>query len=145
MQWKGHIPAGQVDDRPVIQLDILPTALTAAGVGVPSADKLDGVNLLPYLTGKNTAAPHDGLFWRFGKQRAVRMGNWKMTDMGDGPHLFNVTKDISEQNDLAAADPEKLQSLEAAWKQWDSGNIEPKWAPGGGNKKPGAKKKAAAN
>jgi len=47
MHWKSHIPEGQVDDRPVIQLDILPTALAAAGVTVQPEWKLDGVNLLP--------------------------------------------------------------------------------------------------
>ena len=47
MQWKGHIPAGQVDDRPVIQLDLLPTALAAVGVDIKPEWKLDGVNLLP--------------------------------------------------------------------------------------------------
>lgn len=78
MQWKGRIPAGKVDDRPVIQLDILPTALAAAGVSANPAWKLDGVNLLPYLTGQNPAAPHEMLYWRFGPQLALRMGDWKL-------------------------------------------------------------------
>ena len=47
VQWKGRLPAGKVDDRPVIQLDILPTALAAAGVEIKPEWKLDGVNLLP--------------------------------------------------------------------------------------------------
>ena len=40
--------------------------------------KLDGVNLLPYLEGKNTAAPHETLYWRFGEQMAIRQGDWKL-------------------------------------------------------------------
>src|SRR5881396_1402886 len=50
IQWKGHIPAGKLDNRPVIQIDILPTALAAAGVEAKPDWNLDGVNLLPYLT-----------------------------------------------------------------------------------------------
>ena len=52
IQWKGHVPAGKVDDRPVIQLDIHPTAVAAAGQTISPDWKLDGVNLLPYLTGR---------------------------------------------------------------------------------------------
>ena len=56
VQWKGKLPAGAVYDQPVIQLDILPTALAAAGVAGQPEWQLDGVNLLPYLTGETAAA-----------------------------------------------------------------------------------------
>ena len=59
--WKGRIPAGRVDSRPIIQLDVFPTALAAAGVAVQAAWKLDGVNLLPLLTSSIQARPHDVL------------------------------------------------------------------------------------
>ena len=78
VQWKGHLPAGKVDDRPVIQLDILPTALAAAGVEIKPEWKLDGVNLLPYLNGQKSGVPHEALYWRFGQQMAIRMGDWKL-------------------------------------------------------------------
>ena len=54
MSWKGHLDAGRVEDRPIIQLDVLPTALAAAGVAA-NASAFDGVNLLPFLTGKRKA------------------------------------------------------------------------------------------
>lgn len=142
IQWKGHLPAGKVDDRPVIQLDIHPTALAAAGVGVPPSGgatgqpakagtpALDGVNLLPYLSGQKSDSPHSGLYWRFGRQRAVRMGDWKLNDMGDGPRLFNLTSDIGEQTDLAAKEPAKLQELETAYAAWNKANVEPTWRAG---------------
>src|SRR5262245_58392407 len=47
MSWKGHLDAGRVDHRPVIQLDVLPTVLAAAGVAT-SGSELDGVGPLPY-------------------------------------------------------------------------------------------------
>ena len=77
VSWKGHLPAGEVYDPPVIQLDFLPTALAAAGVEAKPEWKLDGVNLLPHLKGQASAAPHDALYWRSFGQTAVRKGDWK--------------------------------------------------------------------
>ncbi len=78
VQWKGKLPAGKTYDHPVVQLDILPTELAAAGVEVNPEWKLDGVNLLPYLTGEKTEQPHETLYWRYGDQWAVRHGDWKL-------------------------------------------------------------------
>src|SRR5262249_43949388 len=75
VQCPGKRPAGKTFDQPVIALDILPTVLGAVGGKLP--DKIDGVNLLPHLTGKSTQAPHEYLFWRYGAQSAVRKDNWK--------------------------------------------------------------------
>ncbi len=136
MQWKGKLPAGKVDDRPIIQLDVLPTALAAAGVEEKSDWKLDGINLLPYLTGEKKGSPHEALFWRFGRQRAVRSGDWKLTDIGNGSQLFNLATDIGEKNNLAAQEADKLKQLEAAYADWNKGNIDPAW----GNAKRGGKK-----
>ena len=55
-QWTGRLPAGRVDRRPIVQLDIMPTALAAAGIAVQADWKLDGVNLLPYLSGQEQRA-----------------------------------------------------------------------------------------
>ena len=129
VQWKGRIPAGKVIDQPVIQLDIHPTVLAAVGVGVPKDAKLDGVNLLPFLTADNAGTPHEALFWRFGDQRAVRKGDWKLTDLGEGPKLFNLSQDIGEKDDLAAKYPAKLAELEADYQEWNAGNIEARWKP----------------
>jgi arylsulfatase A-like enzyme len=157
MQWKGHIPAGKTDDRPVIQLDILPTALAAAGVEAKPEWKLDGVNLLPFVTGKKAEAPHEALYWRFGQQIAVRMGDYKLvkgvgmegitggagTGSTDGAELYNLAKDIGEKENLATKEPEKLKQLALAWNQWNAGNVEAAWGPGKGAGKggKGAKKK----
>jgi arylsulfatase A-like enzyme len=84
VQWKGKLPAGKVYDRPVIQMDIHPTALAAAGVPLPADAKLDGLDLMPHLTGAKTEAPHAVLYWRFNfppsqpSKWAVRQGDWKL-------------------------------------------------------------------
>jgi arylsulfatase A-like enzyme len=144
IQWKGHLPAGKTDARPIIQLDVLPTALAAAGVDVRPDWKLDGVDLLPFLTGKATGAPHDVLFWRLGAMMAVRKGDWKLVRAMDGPlrgadsaalndlstaGLYNLATDISERNDVAAAHPEKVKELADAWQRWNQGLVRPLWGP----------------
>lgn len=128
-QWKGRIPAGRVLDTPVIQLDILPTALAAAG-GTPQPEwKLDGTNLLPLLEGKADKLDRDALYWRFGVQYAVRQGDWKLVKAGlsQPAQLFNLKDDRNEKNDLAAAQPEKAKSLQALWDAWNAHNLPPRW------------------
>ncbi|HET6456278.1 MAG TPA: sulfatase-like hydrolase/transferase [Armatimonadota bacterium] len=137
MQWKGHVPAGKVDDRPVISLDILPTAVALAG-GKPGAN-VDGVNLLPYVTGKKSGDPHQYLFWRYGDQSAVRGGDWKLVSREGTTQLYNLADDIKESKDLAAEEADKFSELDAAYKAWDAKNIAPLWKTQK-NKNPGKKK-----
>jgi arylsulfatase A-like enzyme len=127
--WKGKIPAGKTYAEPIIQLDVLPTALAAAG-GTPKAEwKLDGVNLLPFLTGAKTGAPHDYLYWRFGEFWAVRHGPYKVVRCweNDRPQLFNLDTDIGETTDLSAREPQRLGALTAAWERWNADNVAPLW------------------
>jgi arylsulfatase A-like enzyme len=141
--WKGKLPAGQTFTEPVIQLDIVPTALAAAGVPPRDDWKLDGVNLMPWLTGGAAGRPHDALFWRFGAQTAVRRGDWKLVrydpavEGGKGrateAKLYNLRDDIGEATDLADRHPDKVKELQAAWDEWNKGNMAPHW--GGGKKK----------
>ncbi|HEX2488711.1 MAG TPA: sulfatase-like hydrolase/transferase [Blastocatellia bacterium] len=143
-QWKRALPAGKVYDQPVIQLDFLPTALAAAGAEAKAEWKLDGVNLLPHLTGKEKGAPHAALYWRFGQQIAVRMGDWKLVKAPganaaqgefrakastEGAHLYNLARDVGEQNNLAEKEPGKLEQLASAWDKWNAELQEPRWVP----------------
>ena len=144
MQWPGRIPKGKTYTNPVIALDLLPTFVAAAG-GQPDASwKLDGVDLLPFLKGQSKATPHERLFWRFGRQWAMREGDWKLMSMGDGaPQLFNLRADIGELRDLAAAEPARAASMKAAWDAWNTKNIEARWVPPAQNNQKKKKKKAA--
>jgi arylsulfatase A-like enzyme len=141
VRWPGHLPAGTVYERPVIQLDILPTALAAAGVEAKPDWHLDGVNLLPYLTGQNTGTPHETLYWRMGQQMAIRQGDWKLVrydPVADGtaggaatpPRLYNLARDIGEANDLSDKEPDKFKELEASWQAWNGQLARPLWGPG---------------
>jgi arylsulfatase A-like enzyme len=124
VQWKGKLPAGKTYDHPVVQLDILPTALAAAGVDVNPEWKLDGVNLLPYLTGEKSEQPHETLYWRYGDQWAVRHGDWKLVagvggNLKDG-ELYNLTDDVGESKNRAADMPDKVQELKSLWDKWNA-------------------------
>ena len=63
-QWPGHIPKGLVYQNPVISLDIFATITALAKAPLEPGRPLDGVNLMPYLTGTNPGAPHDAIFLR---------------------------------------------------------------------------------
>jgi arylsulfatase A-like enzyme len=130
VQWKGKLPAGKTYDQPVIQLDITATALAAAdALGGASSPQLDGVNLLPYLSGEAAGAPRKALYWRFGDQMAIRMGDWKLVKhRGEsGVELYNLASDMGEQNDLAAKQPEKLKELQDTYAAWDAQLAKPTW------------------
>ena len=138
IQWKGHLPAGRVYNQPVIQLDIQPTALAAAGVQVRPEWKLDGVNLLPFISGQTDGVPHDSLFWRLGEQNAVRHGPWKLVQYDlnvesyptrgvSSKKLYHLATDLGETNDLAEKHPEKVKELEALWQTWNQQLSKPLW------------------
>ena len=126
MQWKGTIPAGQVYSHPVISLDIMATITALVGVKIAEDRPLDGVNLLPYLTGKNNEAPHDQLFWRKWEQQGmcIRDGDIKLvanTKRNKNKlQLYNVGNDLSETKNLSKQNPEKSKELLEAWEEWNN-------------------------
>jgi len=126
-QYPGHIPAGTVYDRAISSLDIFPTAVKLAG-GEPPAGR-DGVDLMPYLTGKAAGDPHEALFWRLGANSAVIQDGYKLVNLGEGEHvlLYNLAEDIGEQHDLSAAQPDKVKSLSKLLADWKSELVEPLW------------------
>ena len=146
IQWKGVVPAGKVSHDPLISLDLHPTAVAVAGGEIKPEDKLDGVNVLPWLAGKAEAKPHDRLFWRFGAQSAARVGDWKLIHRADETLLFNLAEDIGEKDDLAAKHSEKVKELQGAYDDWNAKNVPSKWArqaPGGGVGKRARRREAA--
>lgn len=135
VSWPGKLPAGKTYDQPVTALDILATACAATGAKIPS--DLDGVNLLNYLSGEDAKSPHEELYWRFGPQKAIRAGHWKLVDWRDfeakrnsGWQLYDLASDIGEKNDLAKSQPERVATLSALWDKWNKRNIDPLWHGG---------------
>ncbi len=124
----GTIPAGRVFEEPISALDWFPTALALAGI--QETGPTDGVDLMPFLTGKNPGAPHDRLYWRVGHQSALRKGDWKLVRTGakgkPGPwQLFDLAKDPGESKDQAAGQPDLVKELAREWEALDTEMVEP--------------------
>jgi uncharacterized sulfatase len=121
--WKGTIPPGQVYDHPVIALDVAATANSLAGM--PVDPDLDGVNLVPYLTGKKSGAPHESLYWSWGNQFAIRKGKWKYLTGGGRNYLFDLDADVSETTNLLSQYPEMAQALRTELEAWSQTHFKP--------------------
>jgi arylsulfatase A-like enzyme len=143
VSWPSRLKPG-VFAQPAIQLDLHVTALAAAGVAVRPDWKLDGVDLLPFMRGEKSGPPHDALYWRFGEQMAIRVGEYKLVrydsnaDTRTGgrkqpvtaARLYNLTKDVGETKDLSAAMPDKRGELQSQWDAWNATLVQPRWGGG---------------
>lgn len=131
MRWPGKIKAGTKIEDPVISLDFLPTFTAIAGGAVDPEWQLDGVNLMPRLTGAVSKLADRTLFWRQGKERAVRMGSHKMyvADLPGGAahEVFDLSQDVGESEPLVDADADVVAALEKALVDFDSEMVASKW------------------
>ena len=146
VQWKGRLPAGKTYDASVISLDIVPTALAAAGVSLAADAKIDGVDLLPHLTGKTEKPPHEALFWRFGQWSAIRKGPWKLLKERGAWRLFDLSSDLGEAKDLAAEKKDLVAEMKGELERWEAQLAEPLWGRNvqtAGPKQKAARKKQA--
>ena len=75
MTWPGKIQAGVTYDGPVSSLDLVPTFVAMAGGTIPEYERLDGVNLIPYLSGDRDGNPHPEMMWRFTISACIRKGD----------------------------------------------------------------------
>lgn len=120
IQWAGKLPKGETYTNVVSALDLMPTFLELAGIKVTEEDKFDGVNLMPFLQKENLDKPHQSLKWKFTISAGILEGNWKLIRVPDRlPLLFDISKDISEQNNLVLKYPEIAQSLLRKLGDWD--------------------------
>jgi arylsulfatase A len=113
-RWPGKIPAGSATDFPSGFWDILPTCAELAGVQPPSG--IDGVSLVPTLTGKARAqTQRECLYWEYRGWQAVRFGNWKAIRRApERPiELYDLKSDVGEQKDLASANPDLVAKAES--------------------------------
>ncbi|KAA3635400.1 MAG: sulfatase, partial [Bacteroidetes bacterium] len=128
MKWPGKIKPKSVYKHPIITLDLLPTFFEAGGGDVDSLTHLDGVDLMPYLSGHKKERPHQRLYWKKDCRAVVRDGDWKLIRFPDRPaELYNIAEDIGEHNNLAAVYPEKVKKMYKMIFQWESTLSRPRW------------------
>ena len=135
--WPAKLKPGE-SQAVVSALDILPTALAAAGLPAPTDKPLDGINLLPILRGE-APAPKRNLFWSSGSDSgwwAVRAGDWKLVGQRERVELFDLSRDVSEKSDLGKEMPGKLAELTRLHDHWLAQMADPvksgakKWTSG---------------
>ncbi|MBE9519073.1 MAG: sulfatase-like hydrolase/transferase, partial [Bacteroidetes bacterium] len=119
VHWPGHIAhRGQWERSPGHLVDLMATCLEVSGQGYPQRDDLQplqGRSLIPLFKGGEREA-HEALYFRFGKCRALRKGDWKLLSFyGSRWELYNLESDRFEQHNLAADYPELVKELSARW------------------------------
>lgn len=129
MKWPAAIRPGSVYHAPVSHFDIFATTAAAAKAAMPKDRPMDGVDLLPYVTGKTLGRPHDVLFWRTGPYRVVRAGDWKLqvTERPRKDWLYDLSADPTERVNLAQAMPEKVAELKRLLAAHDAEQVKPLW------------------
>lgn len=124
VQWPGIIRPESSSDLISATIDMMPTFCELLHLPVPK--NVDGLSILPTLTGRNQQQKqHAYLYFEYpeyGGQQAVRMGNWKAVRLNImkgtlQTHLFDLTHDIQEQNDVAAQYPEIVKKMEDIMKK----------------------------
>jgi len=117
--WPSTLPAGATYDQPVINLDVAATAVALAGL--PHDEKLDGVNIIPFVTGERKGAPHETLYWRWGSQAAIQEMPYKLIMIGERERLlFDITTPEGENvaRNLVKQHPDIAARLEVKLKAW---------------------------
>jgi len=141
LSWPKQLPKGTRFEHPVSALDLFPTCIAASGGEVPYSWNSDGVNLLPFLKGERSDAPHEYLFWRLWRVAAVRKGNWKLIRVAENPlkpsrklllplMLINLKDDPGETKNLVEQYPDKAQELLLALERWEQSLGAPRWYDG---------------
>jgi arylsulfatase A-like enzyme len=126
IRWKGVIPEGQSYEKPVSSLDIMATIVAQTKVEIAKERPLDGVDLIPYLTGENNGDPHDYLFWRKWEQNAmaVRQGNYKLVSnkqqSENPPELYNLSTDTAETTNISSKEEKMNEHLQKEWEKWNT-------------------------
>jgi arylsulfatase A-like enzyme len=124
VQWQGHFDGGKVVDKPVSSLDAAYTALKLAGD--TDLSSLDGVDLVPAINGEVDYLDSRPLFWRFYKQRAIRLGKWKYLQAGVArEYLFDMESQTNESVNLIDLYPDIAKSLRQKYLDWDAQMLRP--------------------
>ncbi len=131
--WPKHIKASSVNHTPVYSADLFATAVELAGL--KNATGVDGLSLLPLLTGRGQFK-RDALYWHYPHYSnqsvngghldhpgaAIRQGDYKLIEFYQDNHveLYDLKNDIGERNDLARSRPQQAAQMRqklAAWRQ----------------------------
>lgn len=119
--WPGRIPEGKTTPQVALTMDM--TAIMAAAAGVKTPRPLDGIDLLPQITGEAKPVKRT-VFWSYKRAQtrrwAAREGDWKYVSDNGTEALHDLAKDEQEEHNVLAPEPvraRRLRDLLAAWKR----------------------------
>ncbi|WP_374571996.1 sulfatase-like hydrolase/transferase [Phenylobacterium sp.] len=122
ISWPAGMPKGETYTKRVSALDVFPTAVAASKGKLPSDRDYDGVNLIPYVSGKDSETPHDVLYWERDPYETILAGDWKLWRAKDGSvkMLFNLKDDPNEAHNLYDSRPDKVAELSKRLEAWSA-------------------------
>jgi uncharacterized sulfatase len=106
-KWPAKIKKDMRYDKRIHHTDIFSTILGAASIEPPKEIKIDGINLIPFLTNEKSGEPHQTLYWKNASYQAVIHNDWKLLRSkfpNEQEYLYNLKKDPYEQNNLAMSE-----------------------------------------
>lgn len=128
IKWPGHVNKGTVCHEPITSPDFYPTFLEVAGCSLKAGQYEDGESLIPLLLSKRDTLVREAIFWHYphyGNQggtpgSSIRMGDYKLLEFYETGHieLFNLRKDIEEENNLAPQMTEKVELMRKRLDKW---------------------------
>lgn len=115
--WPGHIKPATVTHETAMTMDLFPTMAALTGAKIPPELKLDGLDLSPVLL-RRKKLPSRTLFWQYNAQMAVRKGRWKLLTVKEHQGLYNLEKDITEQNNSLRTEAKRAEQMKSELRQW---------------------------
>lgn len=127
VRWTNKINAGITTQQVATTMDWTATILKAGGAKISRDFPLDGIDLMPVLTGKRQNVDRT-LYWRTfqrSKHKAIRDGKWKYLQDEKGEYLFDLTADPEEKNDLKTKEKRRLERMKAKFAKWEKTVLQP--------------------
>jgi len=127
IKWPGVVRPGGVCSEPVTSTDFYPTMLQMTGLPLLPKQHVDGVSMVPLLTGTRKLK-REAIYWHYPHYHgsgnkpsgAIRAGDYKLIEWyeDNSVELYNLKDDLGEKNDLAASMPEKAAELRRLLHRW---------------------------
>ncbi|MEX0322810.1 MAG: sulfatase-like hydrolase/transferase [Puniceicoccaceae bacterium] len=119
ISWRNTLPAGVDYDGTIVSVDLFTTFVELSGATVPKDRIIDGVNIMPYLSGEKEGDPHPNFFFRRKDRNmfSYRSGDYKLvydrkSRMDSSGELYNLAEDVGESRDLSALLPEVKERMQ---------------------------------
>ena len=110
IRWPGHIKKGRVSDELVTHMDLYTTFIKIGGGDLPDY-KIDGMDVMPFLTAEAEHSPRKEFGYFINKCQGIRVGEWKLRELGGETELFNLQYDPGERYNQADRHPEIVKRL----------------------------------